>query len=80
MYYLLGYKLLSKYPEDYGENFSWKTSSKTKLSADRTFILTVDGDVQFEPDSVQQLVTELQRDSNVGVACGRIHPMGSGDR
>lgn len=68
MYYLLSYKLLL------GED---KSSHKKKL-ADNTFLLALDGDVDFYPDAVQLLVDRMKRDLHVGAACGRIHPIGSG--
>ncbi|XP_025102509.1 chitin synthase chs-2-like isoform X2 [Pomacea canaliculata] len=68
MYYLLSYRLLL------GEG---SKSSKKRL-ADNTFLLALDGDVDFYPDAVQLLVDRMKRSSHVGAACGRIHPIGSG--
>jgi len=38
----------------------------------------MDGDVDFGPDSVRMLVDRMKKNKNVGAACGRIHPIGSG--
>ena len=46
--------------------------------ADNTFILALDGDVDFQPLAVRLLVDLMKRDQDVGAACGRIHPIGSG--
>ena len=43
-----------------------------------TFILAIDGDVDFEPKAVRLLLDLMLRDKTVGAACGRIHPVGSG--
>jgi chitin synthase len=67
MYYLLSYKLLLQ-----GEK------KHKQRRADNTFILALDGDVDFYPDAVQLLVDRMKRNPQVGAACGRIHPIGSG--
>ncbi|KAK3099019.1 hypothetical protein FSP39_025327 [Pinctada imbricata] len=46
--------------------------------ADNTFILTLDGDVDFKPDSVKLLIDRMKKNKKVGAVCGRIHPIGSG--
>lgn len=46
--------------------------------AKNTFILALDGDIDFKPDAVQLLVDLMKRNDNVGAACGRIHPVGTG--
>lgn len=43
------------------------------------YILTLDGDVDFEPEAVERLKELLDRDNNVGAACGRIFPKGRGE-
>ena len=43
-----------------------------------TFILTLDGDVDFQPEAVLLLLDRMKKNENVGAACGRIHPLGSG--
>ena len=48
------------------------------FQAENTYILTLDGDVDFNPDAVRLLVDRLKTNKKVGAACGRIHPTGSG--
>eukprot|EP00090_Calanus_glacialis_P012185 TRINITY_DN20664_c0_g1_i1.p1 TRINITY_DN20664_c0_g1~~TRINITY_DN20664_c0_g1_i1.p1 ORF type:complete len:790 (-),score=189.70 TRINITY_DN20664_c0_g1_i1:107-2401(-) len=43
-----------------------------------TYLLALDGDVTFEPDSVLKLVDLMKKDDKVGATCGRVHPTGSG--
>lgn len=69
MYYLLGWKLLDQQP---GKAF------EKQIRADNTYILALDGDVDFQPSAVLLLVDLMKRNLNVGAACGRIHPIGSG--
>jgi chitin synthase len=40
--------------------------------------LTIDGDVDFGPDSVRMLVDRMKKNKKVGAACGRVHPIGTG--
>ena len=44
----------------------------------RTFILTLDADIQFHPLSVARLVTTLHERPGLAAVCGRIIPVGSG--
>ena len=77
MYYLLGHQIEkvrnnnssmdSKTIGDYIENIS-----------KNTFILALDGDVDFKPEAIQLLVDRMKKEEGVGAACGRIHPIGSG--
>ncbi|XP_076087751.1 chitin synthase chs-2-like [Mytilus galloprovincialis] len=68
MYYFLGHKLMNL-----------KKSKKAKETiAQNTFILALDGDVDFQPSAVQLLVDRMKKNLNVGAACGRIHPIGAG--
>ncbi|XP_053386095.1 chitin synthase chs-2-like isoform X2 [Mercenaria mercenaria] len=68
MYYLLGHRLV-------GQNLD---ARRKQALADNTFILTLDGDVDFKPSAVQILVDRMKRNDKVGAACGRIHPIGMG--
>jgi chitin synthase len=68
MYYFLGHNLWMD-----------KLSVKRKQrKADYTFLLALDGDVDFEPLALILLVDLMKRNEKVGAACGRIHPIGSG--
>jgi len=68
MYYLLGHRLV-------GQNLD---ARRKQTIADYTYILTLDGDVDFRPAAVQVLVDRMKRNEKVGAACGRIHPIGMG--
>lgn len=48
------------------------------LQSENTFLLALDGDVDFKPEALQLLVDRLRKNHKVGVVCGRIHPIGSG--
>ena len=67
MYYFLGHRLLQN------ENIT-----KKQVRAENTFLLALDGDIDFEPKSLMLLVDLMKRDLRLGAACGRIHPTGSG--
>ena len=63
-----------------------------KVRAENTFLLALDGDVDFQPEAIikvgqgcllatrnhRQVVDLMKRNPDVGAACGRIHPTGSG--
>ena len=69
MYYFLGFDL-------------WAHTSDPKrkqVKADNTFLLALDGDVDFQPKAIQLLVDLMRKDEEMGAACGRIHPIGSGE-
>ena len=68
MYYFLGHNL-------------WLNNIEVKrkqTKAENTFLLALDGDVDFEPIALTLLVDLMKRNDKVGAACGRIHPTGSG--
>lgn len=69
MYYFLGHRL---------EDNNSLTSAQKDLRARNTFLLALDGDVDFQPDAIIRLVDLMKRNQGVGAACGRIHPIGSG--
>lgn len=46
--------------------------------AENTYILTLDGDIDFGPSAVHRLLDLMRKNPSVGAACGRIHPTGSG--
>ncbi|KAJ8307221.1 hypothetical protein KUTeg_015305 [Tegillarca granosa] len=46
--------------------------------AQNTYILALDGDVDFSPGAVRILVDRMNKNPKVGAACGRIHPIGKG--
>ncbi len=68
MYYLLGHRLM-ELPIDV---------NRKAVMAENTYLLTLDGDINFRPHAVQLLVDLMKKNRNLGAACGRIHPVGSG--
>ncbi|XP_060077330.1 uncharacterized protein LOC132556893 [Ylistrum balloti] len=46
--------------------------------ARNTFLLALDGDVDFTPGAVHMLMDKMKKNERVGAACGRIHPIGKG--
>ncbi|CAJ0955692.1 unnamed protein product, partial [Mesorhabditis belari] len=68
LYYLLGYRLMCKVEEQ----------NRKEVISENTFILTLDGDVDFQPACVHLLVDLMKKNRRLGAACGRIHPRGSG--
>jgi chitin synthase len=92
MYYLLSYKLIGKKEQKdvNGRRFSLfqnfggfgdfirNIPEDKKLLAQNTFVLALDGDVDFKPEAVLLLVDRMRKNPKVGAACGRIHPIGSG--
>lgn len=69
MYYLLGYRIM-----DNDQN----TAPMIKNMAKNTYILALDGDIDFQPEAVHLLVDYMKKNQGLGAACGRIHPVGSG--
>uniref|UniRef100_A0A1I7XS62 chitin synthase n=1 Tax=Heterorhabditis bacteriophora TaxID=37862 RepID=A0A1I7XS62_HETBA len=68
MYYLLGHRIMD----------SPMSIEDRQQLADNTFILAIDGDSKFEPEAVMRLLNLMNTKSDIGCACGRIHPIGSG--
>uniref|UniRef100_A0AC35TMI2 Chitin synthase n=1 Tax=Rhabditophanes sp. KR3021 TaxID=114890 RepID=A0AC35TMI2_9BILA len=68
MYYLLGYRIMA----------SDVSVQDQKTVADNTYILAMDGDSKFKPEAVLRLLNLMRKKSDIGCACGRIHPIGSG--
>ncbi|TRY61889.1 hypothetical protein TCAL_08870 [Tigriopus californicus] len=68
MYYLLGHRLME---------LPISVDRKAVL-AENTYLLTLDGDIDFQPPAVNLLVDLMKKNKNLGAACGRIHPVGSG--
>ncbi|KAL9891261.1 hyaluronan synthase-like protein kkv isoform 2-T2 [Glossina fuscipes fuscipes] len=68
MYYLLGHRLM-ELPI---------SVDRKDMIAENTYLLTLDGDIDFKPNAVTLLVDLMKKNRNLGAACGRIHPVGSG--
>ncbi|XP_025834427.1 chitin synthase chs-2-like [Agrilus planipennis] len=69
MYYLLGHRLMER------KDLSPK---RKDIIAENTYILALDGDIDFQPHAVHLLVDLMKKNKTLGAACGRIHPIGSG--
>ena len=65
---------------EYGLNHLLNNPVRKELQAQNTYILTLDGDVDFKPDAVTALVERMRSDTNLGSVCGRVHPLGSGEK
>ncbi|XP_014883904.1 uncharacterized protein chs3 [Poecilia latipinna] len=79
LYYLLGWKLMTKYhrlwQKGCNENDLRKEFQREKHN---TYLLALDGDTDFQPAALMLLIDRLKMYPRVGAACGRIHPTGSG--
>ncbi|XP_055379056.1 chitin synthase chs-2 [Condylostylus longicornis] len=69
MYYLLGFRIMEM------DGISPK---RKIVIAQNTFILALDGDIDFQPQAVHLLIGRMRVDPDLGAACGRIHPVGKG--
>ncbi|XP_073941851.1 chitin synthase chs-2-like [Choristoneura fumiferana] len=68
MYYFLGHRLMDlQIPLE-----------RKEVIAENTYLLALDGDIDFQPSAVTLLIDLMKKDKNLGAACGRIHPVGSG--
>ena len=68
MYYLLGYRLMELPISD----------ARKDVIKENTYLLALDGDIDFQPEAITRLVDLMKKNRDVGAACGRIHPIGSG--
>ncbi|XP_065134934.2 chitin synthase chs-2-like [Paramisgurnus dabryanus] len=79
LYYILGWRLNRKYFKRFeGGAESAILKEKLKREKENTYILALDGDTDFQPSAVMLLIDRLKLYPDVGAACGRIHPTGSG--
>ncbi|KAK3611792.1 hypothetical protein CHS0354_014144 [Potamilus streckersoni] len=82
MYYFLGFKILGEAKntvKDINElTNKLEMDPHLREQASNTFILALDGDVDFKPEAVKYLLDRMKKYPNVGAACGRIHPTGNG--
>ncbi|KAJ8967543.1 hypothetical protein NQ314_002858 [Rhamnusium bicolor] len=54
------------------------TPDRIPIISENTYILALDGDIDFQPQAVHLLVDYMKKNKTLGAACGRIHPIGSG--
>uniref|UniRef100_A0A3B5MNJ8 chitin synthase n=1 Tax=Xiphophorus couchianus TaxID=32473 RepID=A0A3B5MNJ8_9TELE len=87
LYYLLGWKLMTKYYRYWQEGQHEKHLRRKiqklyfcffQKEKHNTYLLALDGDTDFQPAVVMLLIDRLKMYPRVGAACGRIHPTGSG--
>ncbi|KAL7841832.1 hypothetical protein SRHO_G00255230 [Serrasalmus rhombeus] len=80
LYFLLGWRLnrphFQKYEEVEEEVAS--TDERLRKAKENTYILALDGDTDSQPSAVMLLADRLRMYLEVGAACGRIHPTGTG--
>jgi chitin synthase len=55
------------------------STQRKEVIARNTFILALDGDIDFKPEAVIMLLDLMKKDPKLGAACGRIHPTGKGN-
>ena len=68
LYYLIGYKIDTCQMKFNGD----------EVTKENSFVLALDGDVDFEPEAVELVLDRMRRNKNVGACCNQIHPQGSG--
>uniref|UniRef100_A0A8B9R6P7 chitin synthase n=1 Tax=Astyanax mexicanus TaxID=7994 RepID=A0A8B9R6P7_ASTMX len=80
LYFLLGWKLNRPFHQMYEEKEEGLNNIEDRLkkAKENTYILALDGDTDFQPSAVMLLVDRLRLYPEVGAACGRIHPTGTG--
>ncbi|MCJ8749129.1 hypothetical protein PDJAM_G00172800 [Pangasius djambal] len=80
MYYLLGWRLHKNYYQMYKQRDVHLNNIEDQLKKAKgnTYLLALDGDTDFQPSAVMLLVDRLRLYPEVGAACGRIHPTGTG--
>lgn len=69
LYYLLGWKM---------DTCRIENSKGDALDKSRTYILALDGDVDFEAADFELVLDRLHRNPDVAACCNQIHPSGSG--
>ncbi|CAM4581301.1 unnamed protein product [Leuciscus chuanchicus] len=79
LYYIFGWRLNRQYFKKFevGEGLD-DLKEKLKREKENTYILALDGDTDFQPSAVMLLIDRLKLYPEVGAACGRIHPTGTG--
>uniref|UniRef100_A0A671Q3Q0 chitin synthase n=1 Tax=Sinocyclocheilus anshuiensis TaxID=1608454 RepID=A0A671Q3Q0_9TELE len=80
LYYILGWRLNRQYFEEFeaGKELDFLKERLKVSDRENTYILALDGDTDFQPSAVMLLIDRLNLYPEVGAACGRIHPTGTG--
>ena len=68
LYYLIGWKM----------DACGQMTNRNDIDKDKTFILALDGDVDFDPPALDLVLNRLLRNDKVAACCGQIHPKGDG--
>ena len=68
LYYLIGWKI----------DACRLKSDRKLVQKDKSFILALDGDVDFDPPAFELVLDRCLRNDKVAACCGQIHPTGSG--
>ena len=76
--YFLGPSIVERLDQLVGGDVEGILTEAELLQLQTTYLLALDGDVTFSPDSVLKLVDLMRRDEGVGATCGRVHPVGTG--
>ena len=69
LYYLCGWKM---------DQCQMTNSKGVKLKKENTYILALDGDVDFLPNDFELVLARMVASPDVGACCNQIHPNGSG--
>uniref|UniRef100_A0A672P6N0 chitin synthase n=1 Tax=Sinocyclocheilus grahami TaxID=75366 RepID=A0A672P6N0_SINGR len=79
LYYILGWRLNRQVTLEKITYYASICSTKlVNFDRENTYILALDGDTDFQPSAVMLLIDRLNLYAEVGAACGRIHPTGTG--
>ena len=66
-------------PTEFQVNKDGEVSQTTSpITEENTYIMALDGDVDFDPKSVESVLERLTRNKSVAAACNEIKPVGSG--
>ncbi|OTF70621.1 hypothetical protein BLA29_000372 [Euroglyphus maynei] len=55
-----------------------KRWSQANALMKNTYLLALDGDINFQPEAILLLVDLMRKNPKLGAACGRVHPVGVG--
>jgi len=69
LYYLFGWKI---------DACNMTNSRNIKLKKENSYLLALDGDVDFEPIDFELVLARMQKNPDVAACCNQIHPSGSG--
>ena len=69
LYSLFGYKL---------DGCQMKNHEGIKITKENSYLLALDGDVDFEPIDFELVLARMVRNPDVAACCNQIHPQGTG--